>query len=196
MDVDWNAELVDQLEWHWRYQLRPRLDGLTDDEYFWQPVPSCWTLSRRGESAAPASIGTGEFTMDYAKPPHEREPVTTIAWRLAHLIDVFGQPTAPHFDGPHTNDRVDHYSGTAEGALRQLDEGHDAWVSDLRSLGAAGLARPQAAISPAQYRDAPMAKRIMHIHREVIHHGAEICLLRDLYLWTTARPDEAHRTVD
>jgi protocatechuate 3,4-dioxygenase beta subunit len=37
--------------------------------------------------------------------------------------------------------------------------------------------------APAQYADAPMAKRILHIHREVIHHGAEICLLRDLYLW-------------
>ena len=24
---------------------------------------------------------------------------------------------------------------------------------------------------------------ILHIHREVIHHGAEICLLRDLYGW-------------
>ncbi|MDT5181640.1 MAG: hypothetical protein QOJ95_5838, partial [Mycobacterium sp.] len=23
---------------------------------------------------------------------------------------------------------------------------------------------------------------LLHIHREVIHHGAEICLLRDLYL--------------
>ena len=39
MDVDWNGELVDQLESHWRQQLRPRLDGLTDHEYFWQPVP-------------------------------------------------------------------------------------------------------------------------------------------------------------
>ena len=28
----------------------------------------------------------------------------------------------------------------------------------------------------------PIAKIVMHIHREVIHHGAEICLLRDLYL--------------
>jgi hypothetical protein len=27
-----------------------------------------------------------------------------------------------------------------------------------------------------------MARLVMHIHREVIHHGAEICLLRDLYL--------------
>jgi hypothetical protein len=67
--------------------------------------------------------------------------------------------------------------------LRQLDEGHDAWVGDVRGLGAAGLARPQGAIAPAQYADAPMAKRVLHVHREVIHHGAEICLLRDLYLW-------------
>jgi DinB superfamily len=95
MDVDWNAELVDQLEWHWKHQLRPRLDGLTDDEYFWQPVEGCWTLSRRGESRAPISLGGGEFTMDYAKPPHEREPVTTIAWRLAHLISLFGPSDAP-----------------------------------------------------------------------------------------------------
>ncbi|HEU5333850.1 MAG TPA: DinB family protein [Actinocrinis sp.] len=185
MDIDWNAELVDQLEWHWQQQLRPRLDGLTDDEYFWQPVPGCWTLSRRGESSAPVSLGTGEFTLDYAKPPHGREPVTTIAWRLAHLIDVFGLPAESHFDGAHANDPVDDYPGTAEEALRRLDEGHDAWISDLRSLGTAGLVRPQGALSPPQFADAPMAKRVMHIHREVIHHGAEICLLRDLYLWKT-----------
>jgi hypothetical protein len=182
VDVDWNAELIDQLEWHWRHQLRPRLDGLTDEEYFWQPVPGCWTLSPRDESSAPMPLGTGEFTMDYAKPPHDREPVTTIAWRLAHLIDVFGPPTAPHFDGP----AADHgagYCGTAEGALRQLDEGHDAWIRDVRRLGAAGLARPLGTMSPPPYADAPIAKLILNIHREVIHHGAKISLLRDLYLW-------------
>jgi hypothetical protein len=26
-----------------------------------------------------------------------------------------------------------------------------------------------------------MAELVLHIHREVIHHGAEIALLRDLY---------------
>jgi len=186
MDVDWNAELLDQLQYHWQHQLRPRLDGLTDDEYFWQPVPDCWTLSRRGESSAPVSIGAGEFTMDYGKPSNQREPVTTIAWRLAHLINVFGVPTASHFDGPHANDLVGHDAGTAEEALHQLDEGHDAWISDVRSLGGAGLARAQGAIAPPQFAEAPMAKRIMHIHREVIHHGAEICLLRDLYLGKVA----------
>lgn len=184
VDVDWNAELVNQLEWHWQHQLRPRLDGLTDDEYFWQPVPGCcWTISRRGETSAPISLGAGEFTMDYARPPHDREPVTTIAWRLAHLIDVFGPPTVPHFGDPPADHPTFGYSGTAKGALRQLDDGHDAWVSGVRSLGAAGLARPQGAISPPEYADAPMAKLILYTNLEVIHHGAEISLLRDLYLW-------------
>jgi hypothetical protein len=32
MDIDWNAEVVDQIESHWQHQLRPRLDGLTDHE--------------------------------------------------------------------------------------------------------------------------------------------------------------------
>jgi hypothetical protein len=183
MNIDWNFELVDQLEWHWKHQLRPRLDGLTDDEYFWQPVPGCWTITRRGESSAPMSRGTGEFTMDYAMPPYDREPVTTISWRLAHLIAVFGPPAAPHFDSRPADHPAVEYSGTAEGALRQLDEAHDAWIRDVRSLGAAGIARPQGAMSPPQYADAPMARLVMYNHVEVIHHGAEICLLRDLYLW-------------
>ena len=182
MEMDWNAELVDQLESHWQHQLRPRLDGLTDDEYFWQPVPGCWTISRRGESSAPISLGTGEFTMDYARPPHDPEPVTTIAWRLAHLIDGFGPPTAPHFGGQPADHLTVGHAGSAKEALRQLDDGHDAWIRDVRSLGAAGLTRPQGAISPPQFADAPMARLIMYTHVEVIHHGAEICLLRDLYL--------------
>ena len=92
MDIDWNAELVDQLEWHWQHQL-----------------------------------------------------------------------------------------------LRQLDDGHDSWVSDVRNLGAAGLIRPQGALSPPQFADAPMAKLILYTNLEGIHHGAEICLLRDLYLRKESR---------
>ena len=188
MDIDWNFELVDQLEQHWQRQLRPRLDGLTDDEYFWRPVPGCWTLSRRGESMAPMSLGTGEFTMDYAKPPRDRDPVTTIAWRLAHLIDVFGPPTASHFERSGAVQPTIDFSGTAEGALRQLDDGHDAWLRDVRRLGAAGLAARQGALSPPEYAEAPMARLVLYVHMEVIHHGAEICLLRDLYSWKD-KPD-------
>jgi hypothetical protein len=36
--LPWNQLLLDQLEHHWVGQLRPRLDGLTDDEYLWEPA--------------------------------------------------------------------------------------------------------------------------------------------------------------
>jgi hypothetical protein len=183
VDIDWNAELVDQLESHWQHQLRPRLNGLTDDEYFWQPVAGCWTISPCGQSSAPISLGSGEFTMDYAMPPHDREPVTTIAWRLGHLVVVFASTNASYFGGPPADDSSFCYSGTSTGALRQLDEAHDAWVGGVRSLGAAGLARPQGPTQPPEYAEAPMAKLILFINMEIIHHGAEISLLRDLYLW-------------
>jgi hypothetical protein len=180
-EIDWNFEVVDQLESHWQQQLRPRLDGLTDDEYFWQPVPGCWTISRRGESSAPLSVGAGDFTIDSAEEPVSPEPVTTIAWRLGHLLAIFGPPGTPHFDRLASPPQELRFPGTAAEALRQLDEGHDAWLADVRLLGADGLTRPQGALSPPQFADAPMARLIMYTHLEVIHHGAEICLLRDLY---------------
>lgn len=41
------------------------------------------------------------------------------------------------------------------------------------------LVRP---IGPAEpFADAPFAALVLHIHREAIHHLAEVLLLRDLY---------------
>jgi len=181
--IDWNTTLVEQLEWHWQHQLRPRLDGLTDAEYFWQPVPGCWTLSR-GESAAAISVGAGELTMDYAMPTNKPEQVTTIAWRLAHIIvGVFAARVATHFGGPPADWATWEYAPTAEHALKQLDQVHDAWIAGVRSLGAEGLAwqvGPEEG-DDGEYAQSPMAELVLHIHREVIHHGAEIALLRDLY---------------
>jgi len=182
-EIDWNAQLVDQLDEHWQHQLRPRLDGLTDEEYFWQPVPDCWTLSRRGDSTAPISVGAGEFTMDYGLPPNDPAPVTTIAWRLAHIVvGLFALRTATHFAGPPADYRTWEYAGTAAEALRQLDEQHAAWIKGVRSLGASGLAYP-AGPAEGSFAKSSMAELVLHINREVIHHGAEIALLRDLYHW-------------
>jgi DinB superfamily len=193
VDIDWNAELVDQMESHWRHQLRPRLDGLTDDEYFWQPVPDCWTISRSGESSAPISFGAGEFTMDYAPPPHVREPITTIAWRLAHIIVGLATDNASHFDGPPATTATFCYAGTAEEALRQLDDAHDMWVAGVRRLGISGLGRPQGPTQPPEFANEPMAKLILFSNLEIIHHGAEICLLRDLYLRNGAAASDGNR---
>ncbi len=53
----------------------------------------------------------------------------------------------------------------------------------MRSLGPEGMARP---CGPAEgpYADEPMATLVLHISRELIHHGAEVALLRDLWTHT------------
>jgi hypothetical protein len=180
MDVAWNEELVDHLESHWQHRLRPRLDGLSDEEYFWQPVPDCWTISRRRASTAPMALGSGDFTWDFGETG--TEPVTTIAWRLAHLTVGFAEMTGTHFGGPPTRAATFDYAGTAEQALRQLDHAHDEWVVGVRGLGDTGLAAPQGPTVPPEFADAPMARLVLYTSVEIVHHGAEICLLRDLYL--------------
>jgi len=171
MSIDWNGQLVDQLDWHWQHHLRPRLDAMTDEEYFWEPVAGCWSVRR----------GPDGYVIDYERPEPSPPPVTTIAWRLSHLtIGVFGQRTAAHFGGPPRDYDTFEYADTAGEALRQLDEAYAAWVKGVRGLGTEGLARP---CGPAEgpYAEFPMAALVLHISREAIHHGAEICLLRDLY---------------
>lgn len=179
--MDQTTLLVDQLDWHWKGQLRPRLVGLTDDEYFWEPAPGAWGVRPRGTSSAPMQVGGGDFTIDFAWPEPEPPPVTTIGWRLGHLIvGVFGARVAAHFGGPAVDYSSFDYAGTAAAALRQIDQVYELWTAGVRGLDAAALARP---VGPAEGEWAahPMAELVLHINREAIHHGAEIALLRDLY---------------
>jgi DinB family protein len=181
MDIDWTTRLADQLDWHWENHLRPRLDGLTDGEYCWEPVAGCWSVRPRGTGTAPIAAGGGEFTIDLAIPKPTPPPVTTIAWRLGHLIvGVFGVRNASQFGAPAVDYESVEYAGTADRALAQLDAAYTAWRDGVRGLDTDGLARP---CGPAEglLADHPMAALVLHINREVLHHGAEILLLRDLY---------------
>jgi hypothetical protein len=181
LSTDWNHLLADQLDFHWRHQLRPRLAGMTDEEYLWEPVAGAWSVRPRGTSTAALQGGSGAFTIEFAYPEPDPAPVTTIAWRLGHVIvGVLGARNASHFDGPPCDYLEWDYAGTASGALAQLDAAYAAWTAGVRGLGEARLAEP---CGPAegQWSEHSMAELVLHINREVIHHGAEIALLRDLY---------------
>ncbi|MEE1621478.1 DinB family protein [Zafaria sp. J156] len=186
--LDWNGVLAEQLEWHWNHHLRRRFEGLTDEEYLWEPVRGCWSVRPRGthgpEADGAVQLGAGPFVLDYADPEPVPAPVTTIAWRIAHLVvGVFGQRNASHFGGPAMDYAGHRYAGTAAEALDQLEEAHARWRDGVAALGAEGLLRR---CGPAEgpYAEASLAELVVHINREAIHHGAEICLLRDLYAHT------------
>jgi hypothetical protein len=179
--VNWTDELADQLRWHWDKQLRPRLSGLSDEEYIWEPAPHAWNVRPRGQSTAPVQAGGGDFTIDFAFPEPDPPPVTTISWRLGHLIvGVFGVRIANHFGGSPVDYFSFTYAGSADQALEQLDQMYDAWIRGVDALDAAQLAEPSGS-SEGDFADRPLVALVLHINREVIHHGAEIALLRDLY---------------
>jgi hypothetical protein len=143
--MDVTAQLADQLDFHWRSQLRRRLDGLTDNEYFWEPVKDCWTVHRDGS------------------------------------IDFLFPPPHFHFGGPPADYRSWHYATDAATALAQLDDGYARWIGGVRALEGPALAAP-CGPHEGPYADHPMSELVLHINREVIHHGVEIACLRDLYV--------------
>lgn len=180
--IDWNRELIEQLDWHWQHFLRRRLDGLTDAEYLWEPVPGCWSLRPRGEATSAMAAGARDVVADFAHPEPDPPPLTTIAWRMGHIsVGVLGQRAANHFGevGSVQYETTD-WPLTAAGGLELMDRWYDAWMSGVRGLGDAGL-RHRCGESEGPFAEYPMAALVLHINREVIHHGAELLLLRDLY---------------
>ena len=180
-DLDWNRTLRDQWEFHWNHQIRARLQGLTDDEYFWSPVPGAWNVHPRGTSTAPIQAGGGDLTIDFAFPQPDPPPFTTIAWRLGHVIvGVLAARNAAHFGAAPASYEKWVYAASASEALAQLEEQLAVWLAGVRALGEEGLRVPVGEKEPF-FPESPMADLVLHIHRELIHHLSEVCLLRDLY---------------
>jgi hypothetical protein len=179
--MDWTTLLLEQLTDHWDLQVRRPLDDLTDDEYLWEPGPGAWSIRPRNEARPAMSAGAGELVAEFDFPAPEPPPITTIAWRLGHVIvGVFANRNAAHFGGPPSSYETTEWSGTAKGALAQLDDAYAGWVAGVRTLDEARLAQP---VGPSEgpYAEHSYAALVLHIHREAIHHMAEVALLRDLY---------------
>lgn len=184
--MDWNAQLLEQLTFHWNGFVRPHLDGLTDDEYLWEPVPDMWSIRPRAQARTEQAAGAGNLVIDFEYPEPHPVPATTIAWRIGHLlVGVLGARNANHFGGPQIDYASAVWPSSAGEALACLDREYDAWVRGVEQLGDDRLAD---AVGPAEgpYAASPYAVLVLHIHREVIHHSAEILLLRDLYRWQHA----------
>jgi hypothetical protein len=172
-------ELIELSDEVWQ-RLRNRFAGLTDDEYFWEPAPGCWTIRRRSD---------GVWISDGALPPPDRAPFTTIAWRLWHLIDLYGENRAPRWlDVPPQGDAVglDDPDGsppaTAVDALALLERAHRRWDLHLALVSDEQLARPIGPVG-GPYAERSRSGYVLHMLDEFIHHSAEIALLRDLWRW-------------
>jgi hypothetical protein len=120
-----------------------RVGAMTDEEYFWEPVPDCWSVRRRagGPGVRATSLaGLGDWGRDAAAYPHPwPPPFTTLAWRLSHLTEMLTL-RADHTAGGRTLTRDDYpVSGDAASAVAAFDAAVGAWRKALPSVDEAAL---------------------------------------------------------
>jgi hypothetical protein len=151
-----------------------RIDGLGDEEYLWEPAPDCWSLVPDRD---------GKLALKWGLIFDEVAPVTTIAWRYVHIIDLLSEDRCARNIGlePEPENLFENgVPGTAASARGMLDEAFARWK---RYVSATDESKLFEKIGPVagQWADLTRATFILHILDEVIHHGAEIGVLRDLY---------------
>ena len=149
--------------------MRRRLDGLTDEEFTWSPVPDPWTVYQDEDAG---------WTYHYEEPDPEPAPFTTIGWRLVHvaLCKVIYHEWA-YGPRPLNFINVENPRNVAS-SISMLEQGQALLVEDLSSLSDDDLDTEVL----TNWGEAWPAWRIfwtMIDHDS--HHGAEIGVLRDLY---------------
>lgn len=167
-----HQNLLDLSDFAWQ-RLRPRVEGLTDDEYFWEPVADCWSVRKTQD---------GLFQPDDHPIPPDPPPFTTLAWRITHIIDILqAERTATWFGHePRADDGVPPVPGNAAEAVRALDHAYEVWRRRLAALSPDDFDRPMGEIA-GPYGEYDGMAFALHILDELIHHGAEVGVVRDLY---------------
>jgi hypothetical protein len=165
-------ELLDLSDFVYQ-RLLNRLDGCTDDEYLWEPVADSWSVHADGD---------GAFRGDWGLIFDEVPPVTTIAWRLSHIVDCLAGERCALILGlqPESDIFADGLPGTALAGREMLERAQARWRGYVSATDSDKLLE---ASGPAAgpYSEYSRTAFVLHILDEFIHHGAEIGLMRDLY---------------
>jgi uncharacterized damage-inducible protein DinB len=179
-------ELIDLSDQVWT-RLWARLEGLTDEEYLWEPAPGSWSVRDRAD---------GSWRHEWVQPPPDPTPFTSMSWRLWHLIDMYGEDRAwKWLDLPPQGDAVGLDAAnpvpprTAADALAMLDAAHARWDAHLHLVTEERLGEPVGRVG-GDYAERTRAAYVLHMLDEFIHHGAEVALLRDLWRWQHPLSDD------
>ena len=172
------SSVLENLDFRWTVLIRSRLEGLTDEEYLWEPAPGC--LSIRPD-------GRGGFRLDPVRPPEP--PLGNIAWRMAHLASTLAtHPVAGVAFGPEWPAfQLAMPAGTAGEAMARLDGAFAHWHEASAALSDVDLGR-RLGQGAGEYADNTVLDIVLHIQAEALQRGADLCLLRDLYWHLHDRP--------
>jgi hypothetical protein len=179
--------LLDQFDTTLEFS-RARLDGLTDDEYLWEPAPGSLSIRPAGE-ARTSTLGHGDWRLDWPRPEPDPPPMRTIAWLLSHLYDGFLGRYEWTF-GARQADPITlaTFTPSASEAMARLWAVLDDWKAGIARLTDEQVDMPGYGQYPVGLDpQLPFIGIVWWTNRELIHHLAEVALLRDLYVSRSGR---------
>jgi DinB superfamily len=168
--------LVGQTGIAWRLA-RACLEGLTDEEFFWEPVDDCWSLRRKNElrTPLPGDAAPGDWWIDGISPAPEPAPFTTIAWLVSHMI--LGTWNWKHIISGCSVTPEPALPSTADAAVALWNEVISSFEQLVSDFSDEELRADVAAWGGHVAR----TFLVSHVIAEVLHHAAEVGRLRDLY---------------
>ena len=155
----------------WLRRVRERLDGLSEDEYLWEPVPGCWSV--RPTPDGPRSIASSPIPI-LRRSPRSRGACGT----SPSSASTATRPECSAVTAPISTDR--HFTLEASEAVDILERAAANFRAGLVDKGPNWLF-DQLGPKYGPYAEATFLGLMLHVIDELVHHGAEVALLRDLY---------------
>ena len=175
---------------------RRSLDGLTDDEFWWEPVAGCWSVRRTTDPRAMRdNEPIGDWIIDGIRPSPDDPPLTSIVWRVVHMTlgtwnwinNLEGARNAVRAGRTSVEDadKVDlpepGFRPAADSSVVLWDDVVVRFRTVTESFEDSGLAT---AVTFQWGRTLPPSWIVSHVLRELLHHSAEVGCLRDLFRQT------------
>ena len=153
-----------------------RLDGISDDEYAWEPTSDCWTVR-------PDGLDGDEVVVD-------DPPVTTIGWRLCHVSDALARHPMNRLLRAYVTLSARRFPTDADTGVTYFRTSFSEWRDLIASVDDETWLRPFGPVA-GPFADSTALGLALHTADEFVHHTAEIALLRDLYARRDESSDEA-----
>jgi uncharacterized damage-inducible protein DinB len=132
-------------------RLRNRLEGLTEEEFRWEPGPG----------------------------------VSTLAWRVGHIAELLSEERNATWLGVDVGGAAVKQPMTARDVGGTLDDAINVWLDVVAAVPEESLSDPLGPVAGPYGEDSRRAF-VLHVLDELIHHGAEVALVRDL--WAARNP--------
>jgi hypothetical protein len=148
-----------------------RMQGMDDAEFWWAPTPHAATVARDPR---------GWFRP--VQPAGDAVATRTIAWLAGHLGDMAVLRTDYTTGDRRLTPGDLNWPGTAADGIRWVRESWTGWRAAITALSDAELDTVGRSAMPwGLDRQLPILDIIWWMNRELIHHAADIAVVRDLY---------------